>query len=288
MTWASDIYIRADCYAPHTRAGLWLLAHEVAHVRAAAPRAGRGGAPDRRLGGRPTSRCGGKGGRRRSGRVPSRRRFVSALRLPGRRHALGEVRVVQRYSAWEHLLLGNLDPATSARLSRYPAGVSRTAPSASWRRNARYWRSSAQSGRRGHGPVGGDYPGIQTVRLSASGLVVSLGEINVLADYLSHPLHRLASAAFIVPVVQAIRSQSYRELHRIMGEPAFRGRAVGHPAIPESASPTYPDHRDHGPPARSASVPPRNDISPCSRATPVTSRRSPGTGGSPSTCSRGR
>jgi hypothetical protein len=32
MTVGSDIYVRAGRYAPHTRAGLWLLAHEVAHA----------------------------------------------------------------------------------------------------------------------------------------------------------------------------------------------------------------------------------------------------------------
>jgi hypothetical protein len=32
MTIGSDIYFRADCWDPRTPAGLWLLAHEVAHV----------------------------------------------------------------------------------------------------------------------------------------------------------------------------------------------------------------------------------------------------------------
>lgn len=219
MTMGSDIYIRADCYAPHTRAGLWLLAHEVAHVvqqrrgpvEAVPLTAGWAVGPRRGAEEREADAA--------ADAVLAGRRFVFGPPSARATARSGEVRVVQRYSAWEHLLLGNLDPASVGQIVTVSGG--RLANGAVRQLETQ----CALLEELGRNPVdvdtdrlGENYPGIQTVRLSASGLVVSLGEINVLADYLSHPDYiDSASAAFIVPVVQAIRSQSYRELHRIMG-----------------------------------------------------------------------
>jgi hypothetical protein len=112
MTVGSDIYFRAGCHAPGTARGLWLLAHEVAHVvqqrrgpvTANCLRPGLAVSPpdsteeheavaaaDAALVGLP---------------------FVFAPPAPsaGACWAEAGTRIVQRYMAWEHLLLGNLEP----------------------------------------------------------------------------------------------------------------------------------------------------------------------------------
>jgi hypothetical protein len=234
MTVGSDIYIRADCYAPETRAGLWLLAHEVAHV----VQQRRGPVEAVPLtGGWAVGPCRGAEEREADAAadaVLAGRRFLFGPPSARANACHGEVRILQRYTAWEHLLLGNLDPAAVGQVVPASGGC----PGTSAVRQLE--TQCALLSELGRNPVDVDpdrlrenYPGIQTVRLSASGLVVTLGEINVLADYLSHPDDiDAAPAAFMVPVVQAIRAQSYRQLHRIMGRsrpPRLRWSTLRYP-----------------------------------------------------------
>jgi len=114
LTIGSDIYFRREAFAPHTPGSLRLLAHEVAHVvqqrrgPVTAARAAGGlavappGSPEEReadaaadalLSGRPFDFGAASG----SG-------AAAAAAGPGRR-------VIQRYMAWEHCMLGDLDPA---------------------------------------------------------------------------------------------------------------------------------------------------------------------------------
>jgi len=56
------------------------------------------------------------------------------------------------------------------------------------------------------------------VRLPGSGLVVTLGELNVLPDYLAHPAEiETAPEAFLLPLIQSIRSLNITELRRSAG-----------------------------------------------------------------------
>lgn len=206
LTVGPDIYIRSDCYAPQTRAGLWLLAHEVAHVvqqghgqtTAAGPaavgpphgpeEAEADAAADAVLAGRP---------------------FEFA---PGN-HRWG----LQRYMAWEHLVLGNLDPAA----------VQETIPGAYGKTAAGHL--AAQCGlldELGRDPAvdqdqfQAEHPGVPSVQLAGSGLVVTLGELNILPDYLSNPADvDAAPAAYLSPLIRAVRAANYRELQRLMGQP---------------------------------------------------------------------
>ena len=57
------------------------------------------------------------------------------------------------------------------------------------------------------------YPGAETLRLPGSGLVVTLGELNVLPDYLAHPAEiENAPEAFLLPLIQSVRSLNIAEL----------------------------------------------------------------------------
>jgi len=48
-----------------------------------------------------------------------------------------------------------------------------------------------------------EHPGLETLRLPGSGLVVTLGELNFLPDYLAHPAEiETAPEAFLLPLIQ--------------------------------------------------------------------------------------
>ena len=71
------------------------------------------------------------------------------------------------------------------------------------------------------------HPGLDPVRLPGSGLVVTLGELNVLPDYLGRPEDiESAPLAFLGPLIQSVRSWSIAELAR----PAGSGRRGPLPA----------------------------------------------------------
>jgi hypothetical protein len=213
LTVGSDIYFRDGAFATHTPEGLRILAHEVAHVvqQHRGPVAARhvaGGlavaparsaeereadaAADALLSGRP---FGFAGARVRSGRSAA----------PG-------TRVIQRYMAWEHCMLGDLDPAqvNPENLETQSALLERLGRNP---RNVDEERLRAE------------HPGLETLRLPGSGLVVTLGELNVLPDYLAHPTEiETAPEAFLLPLIQSIRSQNITELRRSLGRPGPRPR----------------------------------------------------------------
>jgi hypothetical protein len=108
LTVGSDIFFRQEAFAPHTPEGLRLLAHEVAHVvqqrrgpvtadRAASgvAMAPAGSAEEREADAAADALLSGR---------PFDFGAADAAAGPGRR-------VIQRYMAWEHCILGDLDPA---------------------------------------------------------------------------------------------------------------------------------------------------------------------------------
>ena len=114
--------------------------------------------------------------------------------------------------AWEHALLGDLDPA-----------LMRASADGDHRPIARY---RALLGELGRAPrqvdearLRASYPGLDLVRLPGSGLVVTLGELNVLPDYLGRPEEiEAAPLAFIGPLIQSMRSWNIAELGRPAGQ----------------------------------------------------------------------
>ena len=206
LTVGSDIYFRQEAFAPHTPEGLRLLAHEVAHV-----------VQQRR---RPVA----------AGPAEEREADAAAdALLSGRRFDFGAAGfaaapngpdrcVVQRYMAWEHCMLGDLDPA---RLGAEHLDA-----------------QCALLEQLGHDPrhvdeerLRAEHPGAQTLRLPGSGLVVTLGELNVLPDYLAHPAEiENAPEAFLLPLIQSVRSLNIAELRRLAGSgfrPGPRPRLPG-------------------------------------------------------------
>jgi hypothetical protein len=99
LTVGSDIFFRREAFAPHTPEGLRLLAHEVAHVVQQHRRPVTAGAAEEHEADTAADAllCGRRFDFGAAG-------FPAAPSGPDRR-------VVQRYMAWEHCMLGDLDPA---------------------------------------------------------------------------------------------------------------------------------------------------------------------------------
>ena len=85
------------------------------------------------------------------------------------------------------------------------------------------------------------HPGLDPLRLPGSGLVVTLGELNVLPDYLGRPEEiESAPLAFIGPLIQSVRSWSMGELARPAGVRGSRGAVPGTPPRLLPGSLRYP------------------------------------------------
>lgn len=214
FTVGSDIYVRSDCYAPHTPAGLWLLAHEVAHV--VQQRCRRIAASSSRPGqvwvGPP------------GGSQEKEADAAAAAVLAGRPFAFAGVASpwgLQRYMAWEHLLLGHLHPTAIRAAIPGTGGPDGQIASGALDHLEAQCTLLGELGRDpdlSEGRLQTEHPDLRTVRLSGSGLVVTLGELNILPDYLSHPSDiDAAPASYMTPLVQAVRAMNHRELQRLMG-----------------------------------------------------------------------
>ena len=113
--------------------------------------------------------------------------------------------------AWEHALLGDVGPE---RIGQAAAGDGE--PVEEYRGllaalGATPRAVDEQRLRDGH-------PELDLVRLPGSGLVVTLGELNVLPDYLGRPEEiETAPLRFIGPLIQSVRSWSVAELGRSAG-----------------------------------------------------------------------
>ena len=239
FTVGSDVYFAAGAFRPDRREGLWLLAHEVAHVvqqsaglvgTPRAPGANPGRASDA-AGHRPALTVAPAGtpderaADAAADALVSGRSFVFSAAGATAPAGQPPPPVLQRYMAWEHSLLGDLDPErVQATAAGDPAHV------------RAYRDVLAELGRRprqvDQARLRAEHPGLDTVRLPASGLVVTLGELNVLPDYLGRPEEiEAAPLAFLGPLVQSVRSWSIAELARPAGQ---RGPLPGPRLLPGS------------------------------------------------------
>jgi hypothetical protein len=211
FTVGSDIYFAAGAFRPGTRDGLWLLAHEVAHVVQQSAGLVRS---SRALTVAPAGTAEERAADAAADALIAGRRFVfsAAGTTAGATAGADQPPVAQRYMAWEHSLLGDLDPArVQAAAADAPEHIGRYRDLlAELGRNPRHVDEARLRAR---------YPELDTVRLPGSGLVVTLGELNVLPDYLGRPEEiEDAPLAFLGPLIQSVRSWSIAELARPAGQ----------------------------------------------------------------------
>jgi hypothetical protein len=219
FTVGTDIYFAAGQFRPDTRDGLWLLAHEVAHVvqqcagLIRAPRPGTGSA----LTVLPAGTAEERAADAAADALIAGRPFTFAAPGSGAGVEVGagadRPPVLQRYMAWEHSMLGDLDPAQVQAAADGDPG-----PVAGYRvLLAELGRAPRQADEE---RLRAAHPGLDLVRLRGSGLVVTLGELNVLPDYLGRPEDiESAPLTFIGPLIQSVRSWSVAELRRPAGAP---------------------------------------------------------------------
>src|SRR5579859_520948 len=122
--------------------------------------------------------------------------------------------------AWEHALLGDLDPVLVRA-----AATGDDRPVNDYRELLRDLGRAPRAADEARLRV--SHPGLDTVRLPGSGLVVTVGELNALPDYLGRPEEiETAPLAFIGPLVQSVRSWSIAELSRSAGHGAWLPRLL--------------------------------------------------------------
>jgi len=147
--------------------------------------------------------------------------------------------VLQRYMAWEHLLLGSLDPAGLQATIPGPGdtrGKKATDALGHLEAQCALLDELGRDPRKSQERFEAEHPGVPVVRLKGSGLVVTLGELNILPDYLSHPTQiDAAPSSYMTPLVQAVRAMNCRELQRLTGQ-------VDPPRLPWSPL-RYPNRR---------------------------------------------
>jgi hypothetical protein len=217
FTVGTDIYFAAGEFRPGTRDGLWLLAHEVAHV--VQQRGGLIPAPCPGTGSALTVMPAGTAEERAADAAAdaliAKRPVTFGAAGPGGGAGggvgVGRRPVLQRYMAWEHSMLGDLDPARVEAAADGDAG-----PVADYRDLlAELGRAPRQADEE---RLRAAHPGLDPVRLRGSGLVVMLGELNVLPDYLGRPEDiESAPRSFVGPLIQSVRSWSVAELARPAG-----------------------------------------------------------------------
>jgi hypothetical protein len=140
--------------------------------------------------------------------------------------------------SWEHSLLGDLDPA-----------LVRAAADGDCRPVDSYRDLLGELGRAPRqvdaARLHGSHPELDAVRLPGSGLVVTVGELNVLPDYLGRPEEiEAAPLRFVGPLIQSVRSWGITEL----------GRSARHRAWPPRLLPGAMRYPRLGPLAETAEI----------------------------------
>lgn len=221
----SALFFRRGAFDPHRRDGLHLVAHEVAHaVQQAELRAGRPSGLSRAAGEAAADRfadaftaayAGGAGvdGSLACLALPHGRAGREVLRV-----AAGPSGLIQLHSSFEHRYLGdgspedlkiisdNQDKTTRDRLLHGQIELFKL-----------FDRKDPEKVTRAD--IARVAPHIQTLELGPDKIVATLGEINALPDYLSHPDQvDTTGADVLLPILQVIRQEGYNEFTALTGE----------------------------------------------------------------------
>ena len=226
LAFGDQIHFRSGEFAPHTRRGFWLLAHEIAHVvqqrrgpvtRTAGLAVGPGDAPEE-------AEASAAADAALAGRSFTFSPSPLVPLAPGPLGSGGAVAeagagaapAVQRYMAWEHLILGSAGPGEARDLVREAQGFPGNGTLAG------YCSLLTALGRDPENAGTGQAAsrGATAVRLPGSGVVVTLGEVSILPDYLARPedIER-APRRFVLPLIQSTRAWNIRELRGAGGGP---------------------------------------------------------------------
>ena len=209
VTCGREIYFAAGAYQPETAAGRFLLAHEIAHVLQQA--AGRVPGNDY---------LGQHGDQFEVAADEIAQRLVTGIELAEADQGLlvgqpvdGRL-LVQCHDSFEHRALGDL-PTDAITIITSNGGF-RTEILQRQIKLLWLWHQDPLSVTESQ--VNALCPWIRTLRLAASGLLVTYGELNALPDYIATgQTADTISADILLPVLQFIRQEGYIQLNKLLG-----------------------------------------------------------------------
>jgi hypothetical protein len=218
FTCGADIFFASDTYRPHTKMGLWLLAHEVAHVIQQA----HGLVSDQiapygmvmGVAGDPWENEADDAAARVVEGLPVC--MASGLDSVGSADAIGHAArpLIQCHDSFEHRALGDV-PTADLR------AIATNAPQRTDilnREIALLWQWHQNPESVTETQVKQLCPWINTLHLPASGLLVTYGELNALPDYISTPsaVDTLPKSV-LLPFLQFIRQEGFIQLNSLLG-----------------------------------------------------------------------
>ncbi|MGI8664976.1 MAG: eCIS core domain-containing protein [Jatrophihabitans sp.] len=208
-TTGCDIYFAAGAFQPATATGRFLLAHEVAHVVQQAA----GTLPAAPFRGRPGDRF-----ERAADEIATRAIAGIALApaargVPVRRDPSAPL-VIQCHDSFEHRALGDLPTADLRTIS--DNGGRRT--EIIQRQIQLLWLWSQNPESVTEQQINQLCPWIRTIRLAASGLLVTYGELNALPDYIATAdTADTIGKQVLLPILQFIRQEGYIQFNKLLG-----------------------------------------------------------------------
>jgi hypothetical protein len=209
----ADLFFRSGAFNPGNAAGLRLLAHEAAHAVQQSRRPAHGATSAVSVSA-PCDAGERAADRLAAGALQGRKLDRTGRRAIVRRLDAGEQLVLQRHASWEHRLLGD---APSADLNAIAKGAgNRVQLLTALRDFLGMWQSDPDSVT--EQKIAARYPYIRTLRLKASGLLVTYGELNTLPDYMANPgVLDAQPRAMMLPILQAVRQEGYNWINWLLG-----------------------------------------------------------------------
>ncbi|MEW1660973.1 DUF4157 domain-containing protein [Streptomyces sp. NPDC093707] len=208
FTVGADIFFRDGCFNPGSSVGRWLLAHEVAH--AVQRDRGSGAAGAERV--QPYDDLSEYAADQAATLVVSGRKVPGPAAAP-QRLADTATMLVQCHSSWEHRMLGDCNTNSLDAVAK--AANKSQGDSGAFLRKMRQllglWQTNpkdvTEAQMREH------FPDIRAIRMQGSGLLVTYGELNTLADYLPQPaVLDTLSEGILLPILQTLREETFNKI----------------------------------------------------------------------------
>jgi len=224
-TVGTHVFFAAGQYQPETPEGLWLLSHEVAHVVQQ-----RTGSVDPQCGD-PAELSRWERAADRAADAVLRGELVGLSGTEVDRPQRRPVVMLQAHDSFEHRALGDVPTSDLVAVS---AGSTRKVEVLERQIKLLYlWHQNPEAVTAQQ--VAAICPWIRTIRLEASGLLVTLGELNALPDYIATgQVADDISAEVLLPILQLIRQQGYNQLNKLLNRSTsetFEDSVMG-PGIP--------------------------------------------------------
>lgn len=194
----SDVFFAAGAFEPGTRRGRAVIAHEVCHLLQQAGGAGSGPTAGRgfRVGPRRWEQEAHEAGRRFARRQPLGERCRPVRAIPVGPPPIGEV-FVQCWDSFEHRLLGDMPQATLVAMVAGQGSQSDRDAAFGQAIDLMQFLGENATSIESASQITAQCPYVRPLQLPGSGLWVTYGELNTLADYLADPTEIATTGAAV-------------------------------------------------------------------------------------------